>query len=98
MVNKRGRRLQSEPCLYATFYFMYLWFLYLFVAEIPSLNISYKPQKISPKSQGTVQQLLHERIRDAYILPQVNTYSSLRNQNFVSFIFIFYLHVLNILL
>lgn len=39
-------------------------------AEIPSLNISYKPQKISPKSQGTVQQLLHDRIRDAYILPQ----------------------------
>jgi len=39
-------------------------------AEIPSLNISYKPQKISPKSQGTVRQLLHEKIRDAYIHPQ----------------------------
>jgi len=39
-------------------------------AEIPSLNISYKPQKISPKSQGTVHNLLHERIRDAYVLPQ----------------------------
>lgn len=38
--------------------------------EIPSLNISYKPQKISPKSQGTVQQLLHEKIRDAYVMPQ----------------------------
>ena len=38
--------------------------------EIPSLNISYKPQKISPKSQGTVRQLLHEKIRDAYIHPQ----------------------------
>ena len=47
--------------------------LYLFIiaAEIPSLNISYKPQKISPKSQGTVHNLLHERIRDAYVLPQV---------------------------
>merc|ERR1712061_359335 len=39
-------------------------------AEIPSLNISYKPQKISPKSQGSVHNLLHERIRDAYVLPQ----------------------------
>jgi len=38
--------------------------------EIPSLNISYKPQKISPKSQGTVRQLLHEKIKDAYIHPQ----------------------------
>ncbi|XP_035681435.1 ATP-binding cassette sub-family E member 1-like [Branchiostoma floridae] len=38
--------------------------------EIPILNVSYKPQKISPKSQGTVRQLLHERIRDAYIHPQ----------------------------
>ncbi|XP_023227384.1 ATP-binding cassette sub-family E member 1 [Centruroides sculpturatus] len=38
--------------------------------EVPSLNISYKPQKISPKSQGTVRQLLHEKIRDAYIHPQ----------------------------
>lgn len=37
---------------------------------VPSLNISYKPQKISPKSQGTVRQLLHEKIRDAYIHPQ----------------------------
>ena len=39
-------------------------------AEIPSLNISYKPQKISPKSQNTVQHLLHEKIRDFYIHPQ----------------------------
>jgi len=38
--------------------------------EIPSLNISYKPQKITPRHQGTVQMLLHDRIRDAYILPQ----------------------------
>lgn len=39
-------------------------------AEIPPLNISYKPQKISPKSKGTVHQLLHEKIRDAYVHPQ----------------------------
>jgi len=38
--------------------------------EVPSLNISYKPQKISPKSQGTTRQLLHDKIRDAYIHPQ----------------------------
>lgn len=37
---------------------------------IPELNISYKPQKISPKFQGTVRQLLHKRIRDAYVHPQ----------------------------
>merc|ERR1712066_684701 len=35
-----------------------------------SLNISYKPQKISPKHQGTTRQLLHDRIRDAYVHPQ----------------------------
>jgi len=39
-------------------------------ADIPTLNISYKPQKISPKSEKTVQQMLHEKIRDAYVHPQ----------------------------
>jgi len=43
------------------------------IAKAPYLNVSYKPQKISPKSQGTVRQLLHERIRDAYIHPQFIT-------------------------
>lgn len=38
--------------------------------DVPSLNISYKPQKISPKSQGTVRMLLHDKIRDAYVHPQ----------------------------
>ncbi len=38
--------------------------------ELPRLNISYKPQKISPKSQGSVRVLLHDKIRDAYIHPQ----------------------------
>jgi ATP-binding cassette subfamily E protein 1 len=41
--------------------------------KTPYLNVSYKPQKISPKSQGTVRQLLHEKIRDAYIHPQFIT-------------------------
>merc|ERR1712147_465376 len=38
--------------------------------EVPALNISFKPQKISPKHQGTTRQLLHEKIRDAYVHPQ----------------------------
>ena len=38
--------------------------------EIPSLNVSFKPQKISPKHQGTVHQLLHKKITDAYVHPQ----------------------------
>merc|ERR1711993_228400 len=36
----------------------------------PQLNVSYKPQKISPKSQGTVRMLLHAKIRDSYVHPQ----------------------------
>jgi len=38
--------------------------------SMPSLTISYKPQKIAPKFQGTVRQLLHKKIRDAYVHPQ----------------------------
>ena len=34
------------------------------------MNVSYKPQKISPKFPGTVRQLLHNKIRDAYVHPQ----------------------------
>lgn len=41
--------------------------------EVPKLNISYKPQKISPKFQGTVKQLIMMRIREAAIHPQFNT-------------------------
>mmetsp|Transcript_1381 Transcript_1381/g.1951 ORF Transcript_1381/g.1951 Transcript_1381/m.1951 type:complete len:659 (+) Transcript_1381:273-2249(+) len=40
------------------------------LAGVPDLNVSYKPQKISPKFQGTVRQLLHKRIREAYVHPQ----------------------------
>jgi len=39
-------------------------------AGVPELNVSYKPQKISPKFQGTVRQLLHKRVRDSYVHPQ----------------------------
>ncbi|CAF0749359.1 unnamed protein product [Didymodactylos carnosus] len=41
--------------------------------EVPQLNISYKPQKISPKSTGTVRDLLNSRIRDAIFHPQFQT-------------------------
>jgi ATP-binding cassette, sub-family E, member 1 len=37
---------------------------------VPSLNVSFKPQKISPKFQGTVRELLHKKIREAYVHPQ----------------------------
>lgn len=43
------------------------------LAGVPDLNVSYKPQKISPKFQGTVQELLHKRIRASYLHPQFNT-------------------------
>lgn len=38
--------------------------------ELPSFNVSYKPQKISPKFEGSVRTLLHKKIRDAYLHPQ----------------------------
>lgn len=41
--------------------------------SLPQLHISYKPQKISPKSQGHVRNLLHDKIRDAYVHPQFIT-------------------------
>eukprot|EP01095_Lingulamoeba_sp_RSL-Kostka_P012347 TRINITY_DN4895_c0_g1_i2.p1 TRINITY_DN4895_c0_g1~~TRINITY_DN4895_c0_g1_i2.p1 ORF type:complete len:409 (-),score=171.22 TRINITY_DN4895_c0_g1_i2:158-1384(-) len=34
--------------------------------EIPQFNVSYKPQKISPKFGGTVRQLLEKKIRHAF--------------------------------
>uniref|UniRef100_A0A672PGE3 ATP-binding cassette sub-family E member 1 n=1 Tax=Sinocyclocheilus grahami TaxID=75366 RepID=A0A672PGE3_SINGR len=41
--------------------------------EVPILNVSYKPQKISPKFKGSVRALLHDKIRDAYTHPQFVT-------------------------
>jgi len=41
--------------------------------KLPVLSVSYKPQKISPKFQGTVRMLMHKRIRDAYVHPQFVT-------------------------
>jgi len=39
-------------------------------SQVPQLNVSMKPQKISPKFEGTVRMLLHKQIRDATIHPQ----------------------------
>jgi len=41
--------------------------------ELPELHVSYKPQKISPKFQGSVRQLLQTKIKDAYLHPQFVT-------------------------
>lgn len=41
--------------------------------QLPELTVSYKPQKISPKFEGTVRQLLHKRIKDAWMHPQFMT-------------------------
>lgn len=41
--------------------------------DLPALNVSYKPQKISPKSQKTVKDLLMEKIFDMYRHPQFQT-------------------------
>lgn len=38
--------------------------------DIPEFNISYKPQKINPKFESTVRNLLHKRIQGSYMHPQ----------------------------
>ena len=38
--------------------------------EIPEFNVSYKPQKISPKFPSSVRHLLHQKKRDSYMHPQ----------------------------
>jgi ATP-binding cassette subfamily E protein 1 len=41
--------------------------------ELPVLTISYKPQTITPKFEGMVRQLLHEKIRTSFTHPQFNS-------------------------
>eukprot|EP00195_Chlamydomonas_chlamydogama_P004973 CAMPEP_0202902532 /NCGR_PEP_ID=MMETSP1392-20130828/16906_1 /ASSEMBLY_ACC=CAM_ASM_000868 /TAXON_ID=225041 /ORGANISM="Chlamydomonas chlamydogama, Strain SAG 11-48b" /LENGTH=532 /DNA_ID=CAMNT_0049589311 /DNA_START=389 /DNA_END=1987 /DNA_ORIENTATION=+ len=38
--------------------------------ELPQFNVSYKPQKISPKFEGSVRTLLHKKIQGSYLHPQ----------------------------
>lgn len=40
---------------------------------IDGFSVSYKPQKISPKFEGSVRLLLHNKVRDAYLHPQFAT-------------------------
>ena len=54
-------------------YIFSFWPSLFLIDQVPILNVSYKPQKISPKSQGSVRALLHYKIRDAYIHPQFIT-------------------------
>jgi len=41
--------------------------------KLPELHVSYKPQALSAKFEGTVQDLLLMKIRDAYMHPQFQT-------------------------
>lgn len=54
-------------------------------ASVPSMNISMKPQKITPKFQGTVRQLFFKRIKSAFLSPQFQTdvYKPLRIDDFI---------------
>lgn len=42
-------------------------------AEMPSLNVSYKPQKLFGKTEQTVRDVFLEKIRDMYLHPQFQT-------------------------
>jgi ATP-binding cassette subfamily E protein 1 len=41
--------------------------------EVPQLNVSYKPQKISPKFEGTVRNLFLKKIKGMFMHPQFQT-------------------------
>lgn len=52
---------------------------------IPRMNISMKPQKITPKFQGTVRQLFFKKIKAAFLSPQFQTdvYKPLKIDDFI---------------
>ncbi|CAI7576820.1 Translation initiation factor RLI1 [Penicillium manginii] len=54
-------------------------------AKVPKMNISMKPQKITPKFQGTVRQLFFKRIKTAFLSPQFQTdvYKPLKIDDFI---------------
>lgn len=52
---------------------MYSSVAFASAGKCPALNVSYKPQKISPKSDKSVRMLLHEKIQQAYTHPQFVT-------------------------
>ena len=53
--------------------------------KIPLMNISMKPQKITPKFQGTVRQLFFKRIKASFLNPQFQTdvYKPLKMDDFI---------------
>jgi ATP-binding cassette subfamily E protein 1 len=53
--------------------------------KVPPMNISMKPQKITPKFQGTVRQLFFKRIKAAFLSPQFQTdvYKPLKLDDFI---------------
>ena len=53
--------------------------------QVPQMNISMKPQKITPRFQGTVRQLFFKRIRAAFLSPQFQTdvYKPLKIEDFI---------------
>ena len=53
--------------------------------QVPSMNISMKPQKITPKFQGTVRQLFFKKIKAAFLSPQFQTdvYKPLKMDDFI---------------
>lgn len=53
--------------------------------SVPSMSISMKPQKITPKFQGTVRQLFLKKIKAAFLRPQFQTdvYKPLKLDDFI---------------
>ncbi|XP_016390584.1 ATP-binding cassette sub-family E member 1 [Sinocyclocheilus rhinocerous] len=79
---KQRLREHYQNDFWGTFFYLFFLTLFFFVetecalcfsGEVPILNVSYKPQKISPKFKGSVRALLHDKIRDAYTHPQFVT-------------------------
>lgn len=53
--------------------------------KVPQMHISMKPQKITPKFQGTVRQLFFKKIKAAFLNPQFQTdvYKPLKMDDFI---------------
>lgn len=53
--------------------------------KVPEMHISMKPQKITPKFQGTVRQLFFKKIKAAFLSPQFQTdvYKPLKLDDFI---------------
>lgn len=78
---KRGRLFSVEPARAVRRLFVETWAMGGPHCMTPTVwcapSCSYKPQKISPKFEGTVRQLLHKKIRESYLHPQVRVFGLL---------------------